>query len=83
MATAVYIVVHAQGAWWVDLNGDAQGSFPSLDLARSEAVSRAAVASYGGGRSEVWVSAPGHGHELVYQSEARSLLSRALGHVHP
>lgn len=78
MATAIYIVLFARDAWWIDLDGKAEGPFPTRQLATEEALARATATSSRGGRSEVRLSAPGHENELVYQSTARSLLSRIV-----
>jgi hypothetical protein len=78
MATEIYIVLFFRDRWWIDLNGDAEGPFVSLESAMAEAVSRAAAASRQGGRSEVRVAGPGHDNKLIYQSADRSLLGRAV-----
>jgi hypothetical protein len=78
MATSIYIVLFARDRWWIDLDAHSDGPFPSLESAMAEAVSRAAATSRLGGRSEVRVAGPGHENELIYQSAARSLLSRTV-----
>lgn len=78
MATSILIVLFARDRWWIDLDGVSDGPFDSLESAMAEAVSRAAVTSRAGGRSEVRVAGPGHDNELIYQSAERSLLSRAV-----
>ena len=82
MTTAIYIVLFARGAWWVDLNGQAEGPFGTLDPALRRAVERATESSAAGGRSEVRVTGPGHNNALVYQSTDRSILSRAVATDH-
>lgn len=83
MATAIYIVLFARDAWWIDLDGQAEGPFQTRQLATGEALARATATSSRGGRSEVRLSAPGHENELIYQSTARSLLSRVVADAHP
>jgi hypothetical protein len=78
MATSIYIVIFVRDRWFIDLNGASDGPFSTLESAMAEAVSRAAVTSRQGGRSEVRVAGPGHDNELIYQSTARSLLSRTV-----
>lgn len=78
MTTAIYIVIFARGAWWVDLDGRSYGPYETCEQATGAAMARATEASQGGGRSEVRVSGPGHDNELIYQSTTRSLLSRTV-----
>ena len=78
MATSIYIVLFARDRWWIDLNGESDGPFVTLETAMAEAVSRAASASRQGERSEVRVAGPDHENKLIYQSTERSLLSRAV-----
>jgi len=78
MATSIYIVICVREGWWIDLNGVADGPFASLESAMAEAVSRAAITSRQGGRSEVRVSGPGHENRMIYQSAERSILGRAV-----
>ena len=82
MATSIYIVLYAREHWWIDLNGESDGPFATLETAMAEAVSRAATASRQGGRSEVRVTGPGHDNKLIYQSTERSLLGRAVAEAH-
>lgn len=78
MATSIFIVLFARDRWWIDLDGESDGPFESLESAMAEAVARAAATSRAGGRSEVRVAGPGHANELIYQSAERSLLSRVV-----
>lgn len=78
MATSIYIVICVRDRWFIDLDGKADGPFPTLESAMAEAVGRAAATSRRGGRSEVRVSGPGHDNDLIYQSAERSLLSRTV-----
>jgi hypothetical protein len=78
MKTAIYIVIHSRNAWWIDLDGEAQGPFPSLDITIKTAIDIATAASREGKRTEVRVMGPGHDNALVYQSADRSLLARAV-----
>ena len=81
MATSIYIVICVQDRWFIDLDGEAEGPFTTLESAMAEAVARAAATSRQGGRSEVRVSGPGHENELIYQSAERSLLSRTVAEL--
>ena len=81
MATSIYIVICVQDRWFIDLDGEAEGPFATLESAMAEAVARAAATSRQGGRSEVRVSGPGHENELIYQSAERSLLSRTVAEL--
>jgi len=81
MPTSIYIVIYVRDRWFIDLDGVSDGPFPTLESAMAEAVSRAAETSRKGGRSEVRVAGPGHENELIYQSAARSLLSRTVAAV--
>ncbi|HHY50848.1 MAG TPA: hypothetical protein GYA10_14020 [Alphaproteobacteria bacterium] len=76
MKTAIYIVINSRDAWYVDLDGESNGPFTTIDAAIQNAIELAAATSRRGGRSEVRVMGPGHS-ALVYQSTERSLLSRA------
>jgi hypothetical protein len=78
MKTAIYIVLHSRDAWWIDLDGEAQGPFASLDVTIRTAIDIATAASRAGKRAEVRVMGPGHDNALVYQSADRSLLARAV-----
>ena len=78
MKTAIYIVIFARDAWWIDLDGEADGPFGTLDAAIRMAVERASADSRKGARSEVRVKGPGHDNALVYQSLEKSLLGRAV-----
>lgn len=81
MSTAIYIVIFARDAWWVDLDGESDGPYGTLDAAIGQAVELAKATSRRGGRSEVRVM--GHGKDsLIYQSAERSLLSRAVAMAH-
>jgi hypothetical protein len=82
MTTAIYIVLFAREAWWVDLDGRSQGPYATCEQATSEATARATETSQRGGRSEVRVNGPGHDNDLIYQSATRSLLSRAVALAH-
>lgn len=81
MATSIYIVIYVRDRWFIDLDGVSEGPFSSLESAMAEAVARASETSRWGGRSEVRVAGPGHENELIYQSAARSLLSRTVAEV--
>ena len=81
MATSIYIVIYVRDRWFIDLDGVSEGPFSSLESAMAEAVARASETSRRGGRSEVRVAGPGHENELIYQSAARSLLSRTVAEV--
>jgi hypothetical protein len=76
--TAFYIVIFARGSWWIDLDGEADGPYGTLDAAIHNAIEKAAQTSRAGGRSEVRVMGPGHDNAMVYQSTDRSLLGRAV-----
>lgn len=82
MPTAIYIVLFARDAWWVDLNGRSHGPYDTCEQAKEEALARATATSQNGGRSEVRLSGPDHHNELLYQSTARSLLSRTVALAH-
>jgi hypothetical protein len=82
MKTAIYIVIFARDAWWIDLDGVADGPFGTLDAAIRMAVEKASTISRQGARSEVRVMGPGHDNALVYQSTKKSLLSRAVAAQH-
>jgi hypothetical protein len=81
MKTAIYIVISSRGAWWVDLDGEADGPFGTLDAAISQAVETAKATSRRGGRSEVRVAGNAR-DSLIYQSQERSLLGRAVAMAH-
>ena len=78
MKTSIYIVIFSREAWWIDLDGQADGPFGTLDAAIRNAVDKATATSQRGGRSEVRVMGPGHDNALVYQSAQKSLLGRAV-----
>jgi hypothetical protein len=78
MKTSIYIVIYARDQWWIDLDGEADGPFGALDAAIRMAVERASAKSREGGRSEVRVMGPGHDNAMVYQSQSKSLLQRAV-----
>jgi hypothetical protein len=78
MKTAIYIVIFARDAWWIDLDGEADGPFGTADAAIRMAVEKASAISRQGKRSEVRVKSPGHDNALVYQSREKSLLGRAI-----
>jgi hypothetical protein len=82
MKTAIYIVIYAREAWWIDLDGEADGPFGTRDAATQQAIAVAAAKARNGGRSEVRVAGPLYENQLVYQSAERSLLSRAVALVH-
>ena len=82
MKTAIYIVINARGMWWVDLDGESEGPYQSLDPAIRRAVERATETSSKGGRSEVRVVGPDRENALVYQSADKSLLGRAVAQAH-
>lgn len=82
MTTAIYIVIFAREAWWVDLDGRSHGPYETCEQATNEAMARATETSQQGGRSEVRVSGPGHDNDLIYQSTTRSLLSRTVALAH-
>ena len=82
MSTAIYIVIFARDAWWIDLDGDSDGPFGTIEAAIRNAVDKASATSNRGGRSEVRVMGGGHDNALVYQSTQRSLLSRAVAMAH-
>jgi hypothetical protein len=83
MPTTFFIVLFARQAWWLDIDGTAQGPFNSLEGAMAEAVAQAASVGRQGGRSEVRVIGPGYDNKLIYQSPARSLLGRAVADARP
>lgn len=78
MATSIFIVLSVRDRWFIDLNGVSDGPFDTLESAMAEAVSRAAVTSRQGGRSEVRVTGGGHENKLIYQSAERSALGKAV-----
>jgi hypothetical protein len=78
MKTAIYIVIFARDAWWIDLDGEADGPYGTLDAAIRMATEKASAISRQGARSEVRVKGPGHDNALIYQSRERSLLGRAV-----
>jgi hypothetical protein len=82
MKTAIYIVINARSAWWVDLDGESEGPYQALDSAIRRAVERATETSGSGGRSEVRVAGPDRASALVYQSVEKSLLGRAVAMAH-
>lgn len=82
MKTAIYIVIHARDAWWIDLDGVSEGPYADLDVAIRHAIDKASVTSQAGGRSEVRVMGPGQQNALVYQSTEKSLLGRAVAMAH-
>ena len=82
MRTAIYIVIFSREAWWVDLDGEADGPYGTLDAAIGQAVELAKATSRRGGRSEVRVMGPGRDNSMIYQSADRSLLSRAVAMGH-
>lgn len=82
MSTAIYIVIYAREFWWVDLDGESEGPFATMERAMAAAMEMAEETSARGGRSEVRVAGPGHSNELVYQSAQRSLLSRTVAEAY-
>jgi len=83
MRTSIYIVIFSRDAWWVDLDGEADGPFGTLDAAIGQAVELAKSTARTGGRSEVRVMGPGRDNSLIYQSAQKSLLGRAVAMAHP
>lgn len=81
MKTAIYIVIFSREAWWIDLDGEADGPYGTLDAAIRMAIEKASARSRQGARSEVRVMGPGHNNALVYQSTDKSLLSRAVAQL--
>lgn len=77
MKTAIYIVIYARQSWWVDLDGESDGPYGTVDAAIGQAVELAKATSRRGGRSEVRVAGNGQ-DSMIYQSQQRSLLSRAV-----
>ncbi len=82
MKTSIYIVIYSRDAWWIDLDGEADGPFGTLDAAIRNAVDKATATSQRGDRSEVRVMGQGHDNAMVYQSAAKSLLGRAVAMAH-
>lgn len=78
MKTAIYIVIYARDSWWVDLDGESDGPFGTLDVAIQQAIDQATATAAKGGRSEVRVTGPGQDNALVYQSRSKGLLARAV-----
>lgn len=74
--TEIYIVVFANGKWWIDYEGDPTGPFSSKDVAMANAVALASTADRMGRRSEVRLLEDGRSR-MLYQSHDRSALSRA------
>ena len=74
--TETYIVVRSQEKWWIDLDGRSTGPFTNLDIAVASAVASAGSSARLGKRSEVRV-VEGGVNRIVFQSAARSALSRA------
>ena len=62
MKTCWFVVIHANGAWWVDCEGRAYGPFASNDQAREYAQKIAVTFADPSRRSEVW--APGEQGKL-------------------
>lgn len=81
MKTSIYIVIYARQSWWVDLDGESDGPYGTADAAISQAVEMAKATSRRGGRSEVRVAGNGH-DSMIYQSQERSLLGRAVAMAH-
>lgn len=77
MPTSIYIVIHASGKWWIDLEGKATGPFSTVEIAMAGAVSMASADARAGKRSEVRVAGPGHNNEVIYQSANKSAVTRA------
>ena len=78
MKTSIYIVILSVGQWWIDLDGESVGPYGTLDAAIRMAIEKASAWARQGGRSEVRVVGPGHDNALVYQSQEKSLLQRAV-----
>lgn len=77
MRTAFFIVLEAQGRWWIDLEGKSTGPFTARDVAISAAVSMAESTARVGGRSEVRLAGPGYDNRMIYQSADQCALARA------
>lgn len=75
-STEIYIVVFANGQWWIDYEGDSTGPFSSKDVAAANAVALASTADRMGRRSEVRLLDGGRSR-MLFQSHDRSALSRA------
>jgi hypothetical protein len=82
MTTAIYLVIFSRESWWVDLDGESDGPFGTLDAAIGQAVESAKSTARRGGRSEVRVMGPGRDNAMIYQSPERSILSRAVAMAH-
>lgn len=67
MAKALYVVIFSRQAWWVDLQGTAQGPYPSLQDATEEGRQLARFCVYAGRPAEVLIP------------DERRPLSRRLG----
>lgn len=83
MKTNIYIVILSRDSWWIDLDGESEGPFGSLEAAIEHATELAEGVASGGGRSEVRVIGPGHDNTLIYQSAKKSILGRAIAAAHP
>jgi hypothetical protein len=78
--TEIYIVVFANGKWWIDYEGDSTGPFSSKDIATANAIALASTADRMGRRSEVRTLEDGRSR-MLFQSQDRSALSRAAALV--
>jgi hypothetical protein len=81
MTTAMFIVIFARNAWWIDLNGKAKGPFLSRESAELEAINLASNFSREGRRAEVQVAEPGQKNHIVWQSADPGMLGRAAALV--
>lgn len=77
MTTALFIVIHANKKWWIDLNGKTKGPFLTRDSAQQEAIALATNFAKDGRRAEVQVAEPGEKRKIVYQSSDIGMLGRA------
>ena len=76
VSTEIYIVVFANGKWWIDYEGDSTGPFSNQDVAVANATALASTADRMGRRSEVRLLDAGKSR-ILFMSADRSALSRA------
>jgi hypothetical protein len=69
MAKALYVVIFSRQAWWVDLEGTAQGPYPSLQDATEEGRQLARFCAHAGRPAEVLIPDERGHYRVVWDSD--------------
>lgn len=69
MSRALFVVIHSQGNWWVDVEGKAHGPYGTRQEAGEEAIQLARYAVHMGRGSEVLVPDDAGRHHVIWTSD--------------